>query len=280
MRRAGFTLVEALVALTLATILVGLVTSVFIAQSDFYDDVTRRSRVHADARSVVDVIAGDVRAATQGAFVVAGSGQLVVRVPLTVGVICAVSGSSVSTYLPRAQAGLDTAGVTGYAIRNGNGTWSWDFDDWNGLYDSDGTTIKDECGDIGMDTTGIPGSHFVALSGPGSGSDAMVGGALMLHREIELRFAASGLDPSQTGLFRGTYGSTLVEVASGLGSDADFSYRLKGQSGYSSSVTGANLADINAVRVTAQAVAAGGGGLDPYEYTITRDVPIRNERWN
>lgn len=280
MRRDGFTLVETLVALTLSTVLVGLVTSVFIAQSDFYDDVTRRSDVHSDARTVLDVVTGDVRASSQGAFVIAGPGQLVMRVPVTVGLVCAVSGSTVSTYLPRSGAGLDTASVTGYAFRERDGTWSWAFDSWSSLYDSEGTTIKGDCGGIGMDTTGIPASHFVSLAGPGSSSDATIGAALMLHREIELRFAASGLDPSRTGLFRGTYGSTLVEVASGLGSDAEFSYRLKGQSSYGSSVSGTNLADINAVRVTAHAVAPGGGGLNPYDYAITRDVPIRNERWD
>lgn len=278
--RGGFTLVEALVALTLSIVLVGLVSSVFIAQSDFYDDVVRRSDLHDDARSVVDVVAGDVRAASQGAFVIAGASQLVMRVPLSVGVICDIQGSAVSTYLPRSRAGLDTASVTGYALRTQGGGWSWSFDDWSSLYNSEGTAIKDDCGGIGMDTNGIPASHFANLSGPGSATNASVGRALMLHREVELRFATSDLDPGQTGLFRGTYGSTLVEVSSGLGSDAGFSYRLKGQSGYASSVSGGSLADINSVRVTVHATDPGGGGLDPYEYTISRDVPIRNERWN
>lgn len=273
-------MVEALVALILSTVLVGLVTSVFIAQSDFYDDVMRRSEVHDNARSVVDVVVGDVRAASQGAFVIAGPDQLVMRVPVTIGVICAISGSTVSTYLPRSGAGLDTASVSGYAFRDRDGTWSWAFDDWNGLYDSDGTAIKDDCGGIGMDTTGIPASHFVGLAGPGSGSDARIGGALMLHREVELRFGTSGLDPSRRGLFRGTYGSSLIEVASGLGADADFSYRLKGQGNFASSVSASNLADINAVRLSVHALTSGGGGLEPYDYTITRDIPIKNERWD
>ncbi|MDX1567701.1 MAG: hypothetical protein R3223_07860 [Longimicrobiales bacterium] len=282
MGRYGFTLVEALVSLTLSTLLVALVTSVFVAQSDFYDDILRRSQVHADARSVVDVVTGDVRAVTEGTaaeptFLVANSTRMVIYQPLTVGFICDIQGSRVSTYLPRSRAGLDTLSVTGYALQDGDGSWNWSSDDWSGLYDSQGTTIKDDCGTIGMDTTGIPAAHFVSLDGPGS--SATVGEPLMLHRTLDLRLATSGLDPSQIGLYRGTVFSSLVEVASGLGSNAGFSYRLEGQSSYSNTIASGDRDDINAVRVTAHAADAGGGGLDPYEYTLVRDVPIKNERW-
>lgn len=278
--RSGFTLVEALVALTLSTVLVGLVTSVFIAQSDLYDDVVRRSDAHADARSVVDLMAGDVRGASEGSFVVAASDRMVLRVPVTVGMVCDIQGSGVSTYLPRAEAGLDTASVSGYAFRDAAGEWSYVSDTWNGLYDTSGTGVKDDCGIAGMDTTAIPAAHFVALGGPGSHTYAREGAAILLHRDLELRIGTSVLDPTRVGLFRGTSGTTLVEVASGLGSGSGLEYRVRGDDTFTSSVSGSDLAEIHAVRLTAEAVSPpAGAGLEPFAYRLTRVVPIRNERW-
>lgn len=278
--KAGFTLVEALVALTISTLLVGLVTSVFVAQSDLYDDVVRRSDAHADVRSVVDLVAGAVRGASEGSFVVAASDQMVLRVPVTVGMVCDIQGSAVSTYLPRSGAGLDTSSVSGYAFQDAAGAWSYVADAWSGLYDSSGTGVKDDCGTAGMDTTALPAAHFVALGGPGSHTYAREGAPLLLHRDLELRLETSALDPSRIGLFRGTYGATLVEVASGLGSGSAFEYRIRGDATFSASVSGSDLGNIHAVRMTAEAVAPpGGAGLDPYAYELSRVVPIRNERW-
>lgn len=267
-------------ALTISTVLVGLVTSVFIAQSDLYDDVIRRSNAHGNVRSVMELVAGDVRGASEGAFVVATSDRMVLRVPVTVGIVCEIQGSAVSTYLPRSGTGLDTASVTGYAFRGPSGAWSYVADTWSGLYDGSGTAVKDDCGGAGMDTTGIPASHFVDLAGPGSHAYATTGGALLLHRDLELELAPSGLEPSETGVFRGTAGTTLVEVASGLGAASAFEYRLRGEDSFASSVSGTDLAGIHAVRVTVEAVAErGGAGLDPYEYTLSRVLSVRNERW-
>jgi len=278
--RGGFTLVEALIALTISTILVGLVTSVFVAQGDLYDDVVRRSEAHADVRSVVDLVAGDVRGGSEGSFVVAAADQMVLRVPVTVGIVCDIQGSAVFTYLPRSGAGLDTASVAGYAFRDAAGVWSYVADTWNGLYNSSGTAVKDECGTAGMDTTAVPAAHFVEMGGPGSHTYARAGAPILLHRDLELRLQASALDASVTGLFRGSYGSPLVEVASGLGASSGFEYRTRGDDTFTSSVSGTDLANIHAVRVTAEAVAPpGGAGLDPLVYERSRVVPIRNERW-
>lgn len=228
----------------------------------------------------MELVAGDVRGASEGAFVAATGNRMVLRVPVTVGIVCEIQGSAVSTYLPRSGAGLDTASVTGYAFRDPSGAWSYVADTWSGLYDGSGTAVKDDCGAAGMDTTGIPASHFVDLAGPGSQTWATTGGALLLHRDLELEFTTSGLDPSHIGLFRGTDGSTPVEVASGLGTGSGFEYRLRGENSFASTVSSGDLAAIHAVRLTVEAVAEReGAGLDPYEYTLSRVVPVRNERW-
>lgn len=276
----GFTLVEATVALLLSTILVLLVWSVFLAQNELYQDVVRRSGVHDDARSVAELVASEVRPTPDGGFVVAEPEQLVLREPLSMGVVCGVQGNRIWTYLPRSSAGLDTASVTGYGVRDSDGTWAFYPDTWNSLADGSGSGVANQCASEGFEITGLDASHFHRLQGPGNTPTPPpeAGDAFMLFRDLELRFATSTLDPDHTALYRGTYGETLVEYATGLAPDSGFQYRLRGEDDFSPEITGGDLDEINAVRVTAVAVAGDqGGGLDSYEYRLVRDVPTRNE---
>lgn len=276
---AGFTLVEAVIAVTLSAVIVVLVSSVFLAQNRFYDDMLRRSGVHDHARSVVELVAGEVRPVTEGGVVLADSLRLVLREPLSVGVVCRVQGSRVSLYLPRAGAGLDTAHVTGYGVRGSEGTWRFYDGSWGSLYDGSGQSVANDCAQVGFETSDVPVSHFVRLRGPGSVPNPRPspGGGFLLHRELELRFATSDLDPAHRALFRGTSGTTLVEFATGLGADTHFRYRLRGEDDFEPTVSGGDLDRIDAVRILAHAVDGDQGEeLDRYDYRLVRDVPIRN----
>ena len=62
--RGGFTLIEALIAMLLATLIVALVGSIFLAQNNFYADVVRRSEAQDDVRSVVELVSADVQSAS------------------------------------------------------------------------------------------------------------------------------------------------------------------------------------------------------------------------
>lgn len=277
----GFTLVEAIVALTLSTVLVLLVSTVFLAQNEFYEDVVRRSDVQDEARSVVELVASEVRPATGSGFLVADSLRLGVREPLSVGVVCEVRGTLVSVYLPRPSAGLDTAEVTGYGIREPEGSWRFYDRTWSAMHVGSGGRAVDDCEAVGFDTSGLPPSHFVQLRGPGNtpSPPPRIGGSLMVQRDLELRFAESELDPGRVALYRGTYGETLSEFATGLGPDSRFRYRLKGNDDFVPAATGSDLERVEAVSVTAHAVSADEAArLGRYEYRLTRKVPVRNDR--
>ena len=263
----------------LSTVLVLMVWSVFLAQNELYEDVVRRSEVHDHARSVVNLVVGEVRPATDGAFVVAGSDQLVLREPLSMGFVCDVQGNRVTVYLPRTSAGLDSVNVTGYGVRDSGGVWRYYADTWSSMSSGSGQSYANTCESVGFDIDGLDASHFHRLDGPGSTPSPRpeIGDALMLVRALELRFADSTLDPGYTALYRGTYGETLVEFATGLSPESSFAYSLENDDAFQAQITGGDLDLVDAVRIIAVAVAAQDAeGLRPYEYELVRDAYVRN----
>lgn len=275
----GFTLVEAIVALTLSTLLVLLVSSVFMAQSNFYDDVLQRSAAHDGARSVTELVASDVRRITPDGVIQADSLVFAARVPLAMSVICDLNSTLLTVFYPETASGLDTDNVTGYAVRDGAGGWVFNSASWGDMYYGSGATQKDVCGAAGVDTVGVPTSNFVRLYGPWPFSSPVPreGDPFLLVRNVQLEFAASKLDTGSRALYRGTHGDTLVEYASGLGEGAHFRYRLQGDSVFNASVDAADLPQVNAVRVVARARQDAGDARGSYEYELVQDVPLRND---
>jgi hypothetical protein len=87
----------------------------------------------------------------------------------------------------------------------------------------------------------------------------VVGNVLMIGRKTEFRIAPSTLDPGTMALYRGNYGSTLTELATGLASDAKFQFRY-GTTTHYNSVTGTDLASSTASASSRSPRVGGRGG--------------------
>ena len=74
----------------------------------------------------------------------------------------------------------------------------------------------------------------------------------MLYRETTFKIQTSVLEPTSLGLFRGSYGQSPVELSTGMGATAKFQYRTGGSS-YADTVSSANLGNIDALRIGADA---------------------------
>ena len=96
----------------------------------------------------------------------------------------------------------------------------------------------------------------------------------MFYEEIEYDIAASTLKPSVWALYKGIYGEDLSELVTNLASTAAFEYRVSGS--WQSSVSGASLQSIDAIRVHADGFApsSGSSGTDA-TFELTIDVPVR-----
>lgn len=274
-RSAGFTLLEAIVALTISTVVVLMVMSTFLAQNDFYTQVVRRSEVQETVRSAAEGVLAETRGVTQGGVVVADSLRMVVRVPLAMAAVCAEQGNETYVHLPVPTSEIDSDDVTGIAVRDDAlETWTYYAATWSSVLRGSGSAAS-RCYDEGADTVGARDEYqTLRLSGVASPRPEP-GEVIMIYHEEEFTYATSELDPATRALFRGPYGGTLTEFATGMSPDAHFRYRI-GNPTYVTSVTGTWLDSIDGIRV----MAAGRSRPDPdgntYDYDLTVSIPLRN----
>lgn len=280
-KRAGFTLVEAIVALTISSLIVILVSTIFLVQNRYYALQLQRSRAHDNARTATEVVSGDLRSVMRGGFVLAGRDRMVVRAPVALAVVCdVVPGNRVAVHLESGAAGLDTAQVAGFAVRDPvTARWSYyDIPSWSTIRQPGGRPARD-CADNGADTIGVPGTfQRLRRLDDYAPSLPVLGDVLMLYDELEIRYRQSVMDSSAVGLFRGPYGQTLQELVTGMDTTAHFQYRV-GASGYVSTVTGVGLGTIDAVRLVTRAhESPETGGQADLTYGWAVNVYLRNSR--
>ncbi len=269
-RRGGFSLLEALIAMTIASVLVILVSSIFLAQNRFYTGSVFRTRADDAIRTATEFMTGELRTAPVGGFVVAEPRRMVTRVPLTLGAICDQRGVNARVYLP-GLSGLDPAAVSGYAVRDSLDAWAYTAGDWSDIARSRGSAAARVCRSEAIDTVGIV-DEFVVMRLDASDEGDLV----MIYRELEYRIAPSMLDAGTLALFQGEAGGTLIELASGFQRDSRFEYRVG--STFSTSVT-SRLDSIEEVRLTF--VAGGQGdstGTRGYSSTLAVRVPLAGGR--
>lgn len=281
-RRGGFTLVEAIVALTLSSVLVILVGTTFVVQNRYYARQVARATAQDNARMVTEMVASELRSLPDSAVVLAENLRLVVRSPMVMVVVCGrdVTPTRITVHMRGGEAALMTSEVSGFGIRASTGRWSYyDIGRWSAIRSTGGDGPAD-CMAGGADTVGIT-AEFIRLwkINTYAGSWPPDGTVMMIYRTVEYKIQTSTLDPSTLGLFRGIYGGTLVELATGLNTTAGFQYRTGGSS-YANSVSGAaNLGRIDAIRIVAQARTrprAGQGAPVTYGWGV--NVHLRNGR--
>lgn len=266
-------------ALTLTAIIVALVSTVFLVQNNFFSRQVARTAAQDNARSVTELIGSDVRSVTANGIVVADHRELVVHSPMALAGVCAqIPGPLTSVYVDGGMAGLDTSQVSGFALRDPlTGAWTYyDIPSWSTIESSGGHPASD-CAGNGADTVGASG-NFMRLRKLRSytGFNPALGTVLMLYRNVELAFQQSEMDPATWGLFRGIYGDSLVEFATGMDTTSGFWYRTGGST-YASQVTGAGLPLVDAVRVRSEAEErATSGGARPITYGWSVNMILRN----
>lgn len=277
----GFTLVEAIVALTLSSVLVLLVGTTFLVQNRYYARQLALTTAQDNARMVTEMVASELRSLTDSAVVLAQNQRLVIRSPMVMGVVCSQgSGNKVNFQMRGGAAGLTTSEVTGFGIRTSTGRWEYyDISSWGQIENPGGSPAAD-CAANGADTVGIR-DEFVRLQKIKNYAGYLPanGTVMMIYRTVEYKIQTSTMDPTTLGLYRGIYGETLVELATGLDSTAGFQYRTGGST-YASSVSGAAaLGTIDAIRINARAKTRPQAGLGAdVTYGWGVNVHLRNGR--
>ena len=276
--RGGFTLIEAIIAVTIGTAIVLMASGVFMVQSDFYDFLVRQSRVQDNARTVVQFVREVIPTVPDGGVVVASSGRFVVRRPQSLAVACAdPGGSDLHAILSNGIESLTEIDAEGVGEYTDGSPPSWNFIDTNvgTLIGSTGLVPAAACFAEGVDTVGHL-DDFVELSNINvlTGTTRTVSDVFMIYEEFEVSIGTSSLDTLNSALYHGINGGTLVEFVSGLSSSASFEYRVG--TTWSSSVVGGNLANINAIRVNATTLVTAGGESSDANFDLQAIIPVGN----
>jgi type II secretory pathway pseudopilin PulG len=278
---AGFTLVEALVALVLSSIVMILVSTTFVVQSGYYASQHQSVGAHDNARAATDLMASEIRSVMVGGVLVAGARTVSVRAPFVLGAVCARAGSGLPMDVQSdgGRAALDTTEVAGFAVRDPvTAGWSYYNVPWATLRITGGIPASN-CADNGADTTGAQ-SDFYRLRNLETyhTSGVAEGDVFMLFRQTTFRIDESVLEPGSLALFRQPYGGQAVEFATGMDTTARFRYRTGGAT-YADTVFAGSLDDIDVVRITADArKRAPTGGRDDVTFGWTVNVALRNVR--
>ncbi len=230
-----------------------LVSTTFLVQSQYYSSQTLRAAAHDNARTATERMAREIRSVMRDGFLSAGSLSLTVRSPMVLAMVCDRQGNNISVHGEGGASAVDTDEVAGAGVLDAaTGAWTYGTATWSFITLGGGNPASN-CAGNGANTAGAT-ADFYRLRRFNNifGSTPDDGEIIMLYRQTTFSIQASVLEPGTLGLFRASYGQPAVELATGMDATAQFQYRTGGST-YSNSVASANLDDIDAVRLVAEA---------------------------
>jgi prepilin-type N-terminal cleavage/methylation domain-containing protein len=274
----GFTLVELLVAITVAAVLgVGL-TRLMISDSRFVGRQDAMMDARQAARAAVTVLATDLRMVTgRGGILAAVPESVTVRIPAAFGLTCQRSADTVYAVLAPADPGRDTT-QNGFGIAKLE-SGGYDF----GLDPVDTVMVADTtmCAAVGVRLP--PDGQLTQLLGARIGATRAnsptlsVGQIFFLYREMTYRFAPSVMVPGRVGLWYRAGDAPAVELAAPFDTTSRFAF-LTGPGLSVSETPPGNLGDLRGLelRVTGMATQEVPGDDGPRRFSLTTRVGFAN----
>lgn len=268
----GFTLVESLIALVISGILATALISLLLGQSRFYERTDAQIYAEQSLRASMDLVSSELRMGAAGDLIAAEGDSVALRFDVVRAVVCDDAGSdAVALFaLDRITDANLGGGFVGTAV---SGPYEVSFayaDGWLPTESSTGSGPKAACLAAGA-PAGLADDDYAVMTG-WSGEYGAVpepGSLVRVYGQLVYRFAPSTFFATRTALWRGTQ-----ELIGPLENDAAFSYVMQDGS-VQANASGADLADVVAVRITATALGDG-----PNRYDVARpiefDVPFRN----
>jgi prepilin-type N-terminal cleavage/methylation domain-containing protein len=126
--RAGFTLVEVMIALTLTAVLGAAFMGAFASQSRFFDHQEKVGAARAVSRGALNIMMSEMRMIERGGGVVPTptNTRIELRVPYVFGMACeSLTGVMTISALPADRTGVENLDISGYAYRMANGTYTY-----------------------------------------------------------------------------------------------------------------------------------------------------------
>lgn len=188
--RRGLSLVELLVAMTVAGIVGASLIALLLSQGRWSERTTAERDSRAAARGPVAIFAAELRMVDPSWGVESATNDVVtLRIPYAMGLFCAPSGGNyVVQLLPTDAALTAQPGHAGYAIRNNGGLYTW-----YQVVGKAASTASTSCTGATPAVEILPGTTLVELTMPGTPPAAPDPGMpVMLARRVRYSYANSG----------------------------------------------------------------------------------------
>lgn len=261
----GFTLVEVLITVVVASILGGALMSLVIGQQRFYARSDNEVLAQQNIRAAVDLMAAELRMAAPGDIMLAATDSVTIRFDLLRGVVCAGGSGSTNifAYDSVGTANL-TSGIVGTAF-SGPYDSAFVYDDgFTGTVSGSHSASRTVC-----QTNGAPMSEPLSAFRLVSGwtTTPPRGSLVRWYGTLTYAFAPSATDAGSQAIWRN--GQELVTP---FEAGARFWYVMQDGS-VQGSVSGGSLTDIREIRIAATATGQG-----PFQARrpVVYDVPLRN----
>lgn len=272
--QAGFTLVEALVALVISGLLASAMLSLMLGQSRFYERTDDQIWAEQSNRATFDLVSSELRMASSADLLAAQPDSVAVRFDIMRAIVCDSTAADVAAlmaYDTVAAWGLD-GGFLGTAYSDPYAEEFEYADAFMPTTVSTGSGPKATCVANGAPSTN-PDNTYAEMSGWSGQFTSGVpdrGSMVRFYSRLSYHFAPSTFFTARTALWRGTQ-----ELVGPYEDDAAFSFVMDDGSVVKSNVSAANFHKIIAIRVTATAVGDGANRYD-VRREVEFDIPFRN----
>lgn len=268
--QAGFSIVESLIGLAVATVIGSAFLSLIMAQDRFYGRLDSGVGAQQNLRAAADLVSTEVRMAGPDDMLAAQSDSVSLRFDVYHAVVCDVTGGNtvaIIVYDSAPNPNIST-GLTGTAYSQPYQTTYEYADGWMGSSTA-ATGAKTTCTGNGAPTTFASSAYRYVSGWTGNFTSGVPprGATVRRYRQLTYRFAPSGMG-SGTALYRGSQ-----ELISPLDVTSSISYQMADGT-VRTNVVLADLPDIRVVKLNV--VATDDDPRFDLQRTVTLDIPLRN----
>lgn len=237
--RRGFTLIEVVVSLAIASVIGVAATKLLISQNRYYNHETNLRAARSIARSASNILLADLRMVQDSGGVdsVVSNGKLIrILVPYRVGLICGVSGTTTTVSMLPIDSGTTAVSVyRGFAWRDsvkGRYTYVWPTDPTvTGVpvAAADPTICTGNgANQAQIRTLSVNGRTGQILALRNAATTAPAGAPVVFFQRITYSFKPSVIYPNTLGLYRNVEGGSNEELMAPFDTASRFRFYTAG----------------------------------------------------
>jgi hypothetical protein len=202
-RRAGLTIAELVLAMTLLSVIGAALTGVLVTHSRYFDTQVQVSTARAVSRGAMNLMMSELRMVESGGGIVAATtSRITIRAPYALGIVCGNTGVLTISQLPADPAVIGNAGYSGFAYRD-QATGSYTYVE--GPATAPAVAGEPVCDAAGITVVRDGGGAFDgrALQFPLVPAPApAIAAPVFLYQRITYEFRNSAVIPGQIALWR------------------------------------------------------------------------------